>query len=289
MYSTLSQIGNKSGKSMLRFGTAFIDKLNGMNPGLIRYPTPGYVVKGIVNNKSSAKFDTSSYIKSLEEVSNPNDMKLPESAENLASTSSNVPKAYNIVTVSDQEPDSKPATTKRIIPGMHARSRLKYRPTEDEIEREFGGDDRNQQLSNDVYNKLVRSKEGFKARTPGNQEPHGCSSCSVKSGGKLSPIMDPRFNLREVGKQLILLEDHLFHESKRCWDCIKKHALTIEGLLEEAITLDTKEVYRNIIMSTLKKFKASIKEFYSTKNFSKLASELRFVRKPLCVKFAEFC
>lgn len=43
--------------------------------------------------------------------------------------------------------------------------------------------------------------------------------------------------MREILKQMILLEDHLFHAKKRCPDCIKKHALTIEALAEECVTL----------------------------------------------------
>ncbi|MDB4278159.1 2'-5' RNA ligase family protein [Deltaproteobacteria bacterium] len=54
----------------------------------------------------------------------------------------------------------------------------------------------------------------------------------------LLPVMDPLFNVRECVKQLILLEDHLFHPRKRCPDCIKKHTLFAEALMEEAVTLD---------------------------------------------------
>lgn len=63
---------------------------------------------------------------------------------------------------------------------------------------------------------------------------------SKKAGQNLLPIMSPKFNLREVVKQCVLLEDHLFHPKKRCADCIAKHFLTIEALLEEAKTLDKK-------------------------------------------------
>ena len=57
--------------------------------------------------------------------------------------------------------------------------------------------------------------------------------------GELYPIMSPKFNLREICKQIVLLEDHLNQVKKRCPDCIRKHLLTIEGLFEEAISLDT--------------------------------------------------
>jgi hypothetical protein len=55
----------------------------------------------------------------------------------------------------------------------------------------------------------------------------------------LLPVMDFRFNVREICKQIILLEDHLTHPSKRCMDCCIKHFLTIEAFAEELLTLDT--------------------------------------------------
>ena len=55
---------------------------------------------------------------------------------------------------------------------------------------------------------------------------------------KLLPVMNPQFNLREICKQCVLLEDHLTHDDKRCDDCCTKHFLTLEALAEEALTLD---------------------------------------------------
>lgn len=46
-------------------------------------------------------------------------------------------------------------------------------------------------------------------------------------------LTDPMFNLREITKQLVLLEDHLAHPYKVCQDCIRKHLLTIEAFAEE--------------------------------------------------------
>lgn len=56
---------------------------------------------------------------------------------------------------------------------------------------------------------------------------------------ELLPLMDPLYNIRECCKQMCLLEDHLIHLRKRCLDCITKHFLTLEGLFEEASSLDT--------------------------------------------------
>jgi hypothetical protein len=54
----------------------------------------------------------------------------------------------------------------------------------------------------------------------------------------LLDVFDPRHNLREMAKELILLEDHLAQPAKHCPDCIRKHLLKAEALAEEAVQLD---------------------------------------------------
>lgn len=54
---------------------------------------------------------------------------------------------------------------------------------------------------------------------------------------KLLPVLRPCQNMRDIIKQMALLEDHMFQPTKRCKDCIRKHFLTIEGLAEECATL----------------------------------------------------
>lgn len=61
-------------------------------------------------------------------------------------------------------------------------------------------------------------------------------------GGDRADLHNPVFNLREIAKQLILLEDHLAHPHKTCPDCIRKHLMTIEALAEEATSLDTMKI-----------------------------------------------
>ena len=56
-------------------------------------------------------------------------------------------------------------------------------------------------------------------------------------------ISDPRFNVREIAKQLILLEQHLLEKGKYCPDCITKHILTVEALADECQTLDEEQHY----------------------------------------------
>lgn len=125
----------------------------------------------------------------------------------------------------------------------------------------------------------------------------GCSldgthqgGCSLSNGsGKLLPIMDARFNLRESSKHIILLEDHLFNEGKRCIDCIKKHFMTIEAFLEEGISLDKQQKYIKLTKSTLDKFRNIMRDFskkLDTKkikecDFIQTAQNLREIRKPL--------
>ena len=53
----------------------------------------------------------------------------------------------------------------------------------------------------------------------------------------LMPVMRPSQNMRDIIKQMLLLEDHLYHAEKRCSDCIRKHFLTIEALAEECTSL----------------------------------------------------
>ncbi|MAI13847.1 MAG: hypothetical protein CMM15_07505 [Rhodospirillaceae bacterium] len=65
--------------------------------------------------------------------------------------------------------------------------------------------------------------------------------------GKMLPVLDTQFNLREICKQCILCEDHLSHQEKMCRDCIMKHLLALEGLAEEAITLDKDSKYPDIV------------------------------------------
>ena len=97
----------------------------------------------------------------------------------------------------------------------------------------------------------------------------------------LLPIMDPMFNLREVVKNILLLEDHLFHTRKQCNDCIMKHFLIIEGLAEELVTLDKKlqcTEYHNIAEKIRK-----IEKYYimNPRGKTEIAQRLRAVRKPL--------
>lgn len=126
------------------------------------------------------------------------------------------------------------------------------------------------------------------------KESKGAEVCSLNGGTcrnkNLLPVLDCRFNLREVTKQILLLEDHLSHEGKRCDDCIRKHMLFIEGLLDESVTLDTEQKYFDVILKVRKEFYEIEKAYFSVaKNvdpsddsfYCTIAQRLRVIRKPI--------
>ena len=153
----------------------------------------------------------------------------------------------------------------------------------------------------DIANKEVVSKDKVEKENYENQ-PHSCSfdKDGVKNvcgaGKKLFPIMDARFNLRECAKNMILLEDHLFHSGKQCEDCIKKHCLTIEALLEEGVTLDLNGDHSAILIETFNDFRDIFidlsnkmkKQNLKHEDCVKAAQNIRKIRKPLCQDYATF-
>jgi len=117
-----------------------------------------------------------------------------------------------------------------------------------------------------------------------------------KNNNALLPVMDFRFNVREICKQLILLEDHLTHGSKRCMDCCIKHFLTIEAFSEELLTLDnTNLIIPNSDWHTLKNLPVDIRHLQyifiqnirdgtlDEKTIHSMVQELRRIRKQYMV------
>jgi hypothetical protein len=79
----------------------------------------------------------------------------------------------------------------------------------------------------------INYKEQTKGATAGTCST-GCDS--------IDPVSDPRYNMQQIIKQSILLEEHLTNKNKRCRDCITKHFLHIIGLAEEAQMLATNKI-----------------------------------------------
>jgi hypothetical protein len=71
-----------------------------------------------------------------------------------------------------------------------------------------------------------------RARSPRWRE--GPGHGGVKACSAIDPVSDPAYNMREMAKQSVLLEEHLVEHNKFCPDCITKHFLHIIGLAEEA-------------------------------------------------------
>lgn len=115
-----------------------------------------------------------------------------------------------------------------------------------------------------------------------NSNKKGCTACGT-SDNNLLPVMNPYFNMREICKQSILLEDHLFQKRKRCQDCVRKHLLTIEALAEELVTLD-KSGECKAYYDLPDKIRAIEKEYLRGVEPCDLAQKLRAVRKELVAK-----
>ena len=94
-------------------------------------------------------------------------------------------------------------------------------------------------------------------------------------------LMDPLFNMREVAKQLLLLEDHLAHPAKQCGDCIQKHLLTIEALADEAVSLDPTGIYVNGAGMTSEVARRWAEMLLDGKSPAWVSKQVRYVRKKL--------
>lgn len=105
----------------------------------------------------------------------------------------------------------------------------------------------------------------------------------IENDVKLLPVLDYKFNMREICKQCILLEDHLSHLEKRCPDCCIKHFLALEALSEEAIQLDKKNEGVDVIYHLPERIRKIQKNWYKdpSKNATKCSQDLREIRKEL--------
>ena len=103
----------------------------------------------------------------------------------------------------------------------------------------------------------------------------------VMAGERRLGITDSAFNLREIAKNLILLEDHLYHPNKFCPDCIRKHLLTVEALAEEAVTLGQTAVWQDISESIAEQARNWLVDVTEEKGSREIADSIRQYRKAL--------
>lgn len=94
-------------------------------------------------------------------------------------------------------------------------------------------------------------------------------------------LNSPEFNMREIAKQMILLEDHIANDEKFCSDCIRKHILTIEGLSEEGLSLDTKKSMSKDFNKYASLARSWMVNHTDKKNRFLLLQHIRKERKPL--------
>jgi len=99
--------------------------------------------------------------------------------------------------------------------------------------------------------------------------------------GPRADLTHPIFNLREVVKQMVLLEDHLFHPYKLCPDCVRKHLLTIEAFAEEAATLDKTGIYRDAGEGIAEQARQWIESFEDGDSPQRMGQSVRKWRKDL--------
>lgn len=95
------------------------------------------------------------------------------------------------------------------------------------------------------------------------------------------PINSGEFNIREITKQLILLEDHLSDDDKYCVDCIHKHLLTVEGLAEESVAMEPRGRWAEESRRLSVLARSVMMEFSDGVPKADLAQRLRTVRKKL--------
>ena len=108
-------------------------------------------------------------------------------------------------------------------------------------------------------------------------------TCSDKN---IDPVSDPSYNMKEIAKQSILLEDHLTQEKKRCKDCIIKHFLSIQGYAEEGVSLANENVAKYPLLSESvyvykDLFNKWLKDKTNDENMMHIAEQLREHRKKI--------
>ena len=112
------------------------------------------------------------------------------------------------------------------------------------------------------------------------------SKVSKAACGAEDPVSDPAYNMREICKQSILLEEHLVEKPKHCKDCISKHFLHIIGLSEEAQCLAGSRISEYPLMASNARFYNTLFEKWlkdrdGERNQHQVEDQLRARRKQL--------
>ena len=108
-------------------------------------------------------------------------------------------------------------------------------------------------------------------------------TCTKSKCDSIDPVSDPKYNMHQIIKQSILLEEHLANKNKRCRDCITKHFSHIIGLAEEAVMLACSDVNMYPHMKECPDFYNNLFKRWLADNTISLevCKELRIMRKKL--------
>lgn len=128
-----------------------------------------------------------------------------------------------------------------------------------------------------------------KTRKIQTNTPQVCSASICGSDG-IDPVSEPSYNMKQIIKQSILLEEHLVEPKKRCRDCIIKHFNHIIGLQNEALGLagENADQYPLLIETTSfysEQFEKWLESYNDEKVNLEIAGNLREVRKQLVSKY----
>jgi hypothetical protein len=121
---------------------------------------------------------------------------------------------------------------------------------------------------------------------------HNSEKCDVHSCKSIDPVSDPKYNMQQIVKQSILLEEHLANKNKRCRDCITKHFLHIIGLAEEAQMLATNKIDKYPLINDCVDLYNKLFQYWLKNNDAnteavvlECCDELRNMRKKLIAKY----
>lgn len=92
-----------------------------------------------------------------------------------------------------------------------------------------------QLISLGIFKKKVQFKKPNSSNSSNGQ-------CRKDTCGAIDDVNNPAYNMKNVIKQSILLEEHIAEKNKYCVSCIVKHFNHIIGLCEEAVWLAEKDV-----------------------------------------------
>ena len=133
--------------------------------------------------------------------------------------------------------------------------------------------------------KLIKKKKNYENFTIMDKKPQkdDGKACTMVKCSSIDPVSDPKYNMHQIVKQSILLEEHLANKNKRCRDCITKHFSHIIGLAEEAIMLACSDIKKFPLMGDLGLFynKLFDKWLKDTSTSLDVCAELRTMRKKI--------